>query len=89
MSMSTLISNSWLCPVSSHNTRETAPGALPLSRIWLGLTAKASTMVGSATEMRLMRAGEVITSDRPTNTCRVSASPGDCGACAGGVCGAC
>src|SRR6202044_760332 len=46
-------------------------------------------MVGSAIDTRLMRAGEVMTIERPTSRCKVCGSPASIGAFAGTGVGAC
>ena len=58
-------------PESSHRISETPPAVFPLTSTWLGLTTMASAIAGSATETRLIRVGEVITSERPTIKCSI------------------
>src|SRR5713226_3380907 len=70
-SMSTETSNAWLWSDSSHNSSETPPGVFPFTRTWVGLTTMASAILGSARDTLLIRVGEEITIERPTNKCRV------------------
>ena len=71
---------------SSQISSETSPGARPLTRTCVGVTARASATVGSVTETRFSRSVVLISRDLPTIT-RKGAAPGvsgDWGAVAGG-----
>src|SRR5205085_10169529 len=87
--MSTESSNAWLWSPSSHDGSDTPPGFFPFTSTCVGLTTIASAISGSASDTRLMREGEVITSDLPTSKCNVCGSDDSCaelaGACATGV----